>query len=126
MKAPHRALALLLLACTYIPALAALAGCGRQTEKASAKDLAARIESAGDDERREIITVLASRGKAGIPEILQAFQNSDKPATQMVLADSVARMPRSEEKREALKRMQEQARDANVGRTIGAYLNDPR
>jgi hypothetical protein len=126
MTAPHRELRLLFLALSCGPALAGLAGCGRQAEKASTQDLASRIESAGDDERGEIVRVLRSRGKAAIPEILQAFQKSDKPVTQMVLADSVARMPRSEEKKAALKKMQELTRDANVKRTLETYLKDPR
>jgi hypothetical protein len=103
-----------------------LGGCGRNTEKASVQDLATRIESAGDDERRNIMRTLSSRGDDAIPEILQAFQKTDKTATQMVLADSVYRMRRSDRKQETLKKMQEMAKDENVRRTIGSYAMDRR
>ena len=126
MKTACRKLASLLLAVSYGLALAGPSGCSRNPEKASTQDLAARIESAGDDERREITSALTRRGEAALPEIIQAFQSTDKTATQMVLADSVARMRRSEKKLEALKKMKELAKDTNVSRTIEAYVKDPR
>lgn len=126
MMCPRRTLALQFLAVSYGLAGVCLPGCQQHAQKASTQDLAARIQSAGDDERREIIRVLSNRGEAALPEILQAFQSTDQPATQMVLADAVAHMKRSEQRQEALKKMQELAKDSNVRRTIGAYVMDPR
>lgn len=126
MKASHRTLILLVPALACACAMAGLAGCKRDPQKVSTRDLAERIESADDDERREIIQTLVRRGTPAIPEILQAFQNSDKPATQMVLADAVAHMPRSEEKQEALQKMKEWTRNESIRGTIQAYLDDPR
>ena len=106
-------------------ALSCVAGC-RNLDKASPQDLAARIESAGDDERRKIVNALTSRGDAALPEILQAFQNTTKPVTQFVLAESVYRMPRSEKKKAALEKMHELARDPGVREVAGRYASDPR
>jgi hypothetical protein len=44
----------------------------------------------------------------------------------MILADSVARLKRSQQRQAALKKMQGLAKDENVRRTIGAYVMDPR
>lgn len=90
------------------------------------QDLAARIESAGDDERMKIVSALRSRGDAAIPEILQAFEGTARPSTQLVLADAVYRMARSEKKKAALEKMRELAKDPGVRETIGHYVLDPR
>jgi hypothetical protein len=102
-----------------------LPGC-RDLNKASTQDLAARIESAGDDQRREIVNALTSRGDAALPEILQAFQSTTRPVTQLVLAESVYRMPRSEQKKAALEKMRELAQDPGVREVAGRYATDPR
>lgn len=124
MRSPQRILLLTFLAMPGMGLLTGLCGCGDDVNQASTQDLAKQLESADPDEMMEISRSLAGRGDSAIPELLDAFQKSSQPSVQLVLAETVYRMPPSAQRGAALKKMEELAQDPATRQTIARFAAD--